>query len=50
MPQQKKIHEHKLTLQENDSRDFIDRFLLQIEAKNADENPTFTGTYFSILN
>jgi hypothetical protein len=37
-------------LQENDPKDFIDIYLLQIEAKNADENFTFTGTYFSILN
>jgi hypothetical protein len=37
-------------LQENDPRDFIDIFLLEIEAKNADENCTFTGTYFSVLN
>jgi hypothetical protein len=48
--QQKTIHEHKLTLQENDPWDFIDIYLLQIEATNADENSTFTGIYFPVLN
>jgi len=42
--QQKTIHEHKLMLEENNPRDFMDVFLCQMEAENADENPTFTGT------
>jgi hypothetical protein len=31
-------------LEENNPRDFMDVFLCQMEAENADENPTFTGT------
>jgi hypothetical protein len=47
--QQKTIHEHKLMLEENNPRDFMDVFLLQMEAKNVDENSIFTGSYKSRL-
>jgi len=43
--QQKTIHEHKLMLEENNPRDFMDVFLQQMEAENADENSIFTGSY-----
>jgi hypothetical protein len=37
-------------LEENNPRDFMDVFLLQMEAENSVENSTFTGMYFQILN
>jgi len=43
--QQKTIHEHKLMLEENNPRDFMDVFLQQMEVENADENSIFTGSY-----
>ena len=43
--QQKTIHEHKLMLEANNPRDFMDVFLQQMEAEYADENSIFTGSY-----
>jgi len=43
--QQKTIHEHKLMLEENNPRDFMDVYLQQMEAEYADENSIFTGSY-----
>lgn len=45
----KTIHEHKLMLEENNPRDFMDVFLRQMEAENAGENSTFTEEGLIIL-
>jgi hypothetical protein len=37
-------------LEENNPRDFMDVFLLQMEAEKSGNNSTFTGMYFQILN
>jgi hypothetical protein len=44
LSQQKTIHEHKLMLEENNPRDFMDVYLQQMEAEKADDNSTFTGS------
>lgn len=45
----KTIHEHKLMLEENNPRDFMDVFLQQMEAEYADENSTFTEEGLIVL-
>lgn len=45
----KTIHEHKLMLEENNPRDFMDVFLQQMEAEYADENSIFTEDGLVVL-
>ncbi|GFG40194.1 hypothetical protein Cfor_09782 [Coptotermes formosanus] len=45
----KTIHEHKLMLEENNPRDFMDVYLQQMEAEKADDNSTFTEEGLIVL-